>query len=113
MLQFLMEIFMNENNSEIDVLTHLMEIEKKASGLVSDAQVEADKRHVETQLKYNTEYKSKYEKLTNTLENNYQQSLEKIKAKYMKEVEEYKQSLNEKNKDEKAFTSLVESLILQ
>lgn len=104
---------MNENNPEIDVLTHLMEIEKKASGLVSDAQVEADKRHVETQLKYNTEYKSKYEKLTNTLENNYQQSLEKIKAKYMKEVEDYKNSLNEKTQNKKAFTSLVESLILQ
>lgn len=104
---------MNENNSEIDVLTHLMEIEKKASGLVSDAQVEADKRHVETQLKYNTEYKTKYEKLTNTLENNYQQSLEKIKAKYMKEVEDYKNSLNEKTQNKKAFTSLVESLILQ
>lgn len=104
---------MNEKNSDIDVLTHLLEIEKKASSLVSDAQVEADKRHVETQLKYNTEYKSKYDKLTKSLESDYQKNIENIKAKYMKEVEDYKNSLNEKTQNKKAFTSLVESLILQ
>lgn len=104
---------MVEENPEIDALTHLLEVEKKASGLVGDAQVEADKRLVETQLKYNTEYKSKYDKLTKSLENQYLQKLEEIKAKYAVEIEEYKNGLKEKNQDKKAFVSLMEKLILE
>ena len=52
---------MAENNTEIDAINHLLEVEKNASALINDAAQEADRRLSEARSKYNSEYKTRYD----------------------------------------------------
>ena len=47
-------------NTEIDAINHLLEVEKNASALINDAAQEADRRLSEARSKYNAEYKTRY-----------------------------------------------------
>ena len=46
---------MAENTSEIDAINHLLEVEKNAAALISDAAEEADRRLAQARAKYNAE----------------------------------------------------------
>jgi len=103
---------MAETNVELDAINHLLEIEKQASGLISDAQIEADKRLAEARAKYNSEYKTKYETVASDLEKKYQKDYDEVTKKYAEEIESYKKSLEEKNKNKEAFTQVIEKLLM-
>lgn len=103
---------MAEINPELDAINHLLEVEKNASALINDAQVEADKRLLEARAKYNIEYKTKYDSIAAEMEKEYLKQHDEIEAKYKKEIEDYKASLENKPQNEKAFTDLLEKLIL-
>lgn len=103
---------MSENNVELDAINHLLEIEKKASTLIYEAQTEVDKRMADAQSKYNGEYKEKFDKLTEELESEYQQKINEITEQNQNEINEYKKSLAEKSQNTKAFNSLLEKLLL-
>lgn len=100
-----------ENKSDIDTIKHLLEVEKNASALIDDAKIEAEKRIADAHLKYNSEYKSKYEAVASTLELEYQKNLETITEKYKSEIEEYKKSLENKPQNETAFNALLEKYL--
>lgn len=103
---------MADNNPELDAINHLLEVEKKAAGLITDAQIEADKRLSEARLKFNSEYKVRYDSVAAEMEADYQKKHEEIEAKYKKEIEEYKATLENKTQNEKAFTDLLDKIIL-
>jgi len=103
---------MAETNVELDAINHLLEIEKQASGLISDAQIEADKRIAEARAKYNSEYKAKYETVAADLEKKYQDDYAAVTKKYADEIEVYKKSLEEKNQNKEDFKKVVEKLLL-
>lgn len=102
---------MADINVELDAINHLLEIEKQASGLISDAQIEADKRVTEARGKYNAEYKAKYEAVADKMEKKFHEDYDAITKKYSEEVENYKKSLEDKQKNKKAFSELVEKLL--
>lgn len=102
---------MAEINPELDAINHLLEVEKNASALINDAQIEADKRIQEARAKYNTEYKTKYDSIAASMESDYQKAHQEIEAKYKKEIEDYKVSLENKPQNQKAFTDLLEKII--
>ena len=66
-------------NTEIDAINHLLEVEKNASALINDAAQEADRRLSEARSKYNAEYKIRYDQVAARLEaeyqNNHQQNI--------------------------------------
>jgi len=95
------------NNSEIDAIKHLLEVEKNASTLIDYAKIEADKRIAEARSKYNSEYKSKYDKIAAELEAAYQKNLESITEKYKSEIEDYKKSLENKPQNEDSFNAFL------
>ena len=103
---------MAENNTELDAINHLLEVEKKASSLISDAMQEADKRISLAHLKYNSEYKTKYDKLISELDEQYEEKHDVIESKYKQEIEDYKTQLGNKTRNEEAFNSLLEKLLL-
>ena len=47
-------------NTEIDAINHLLEVEKNASALINDAAQEADRRLSDAHSKYNAAYKPHY-----------------------------------------------------
>lgn len=98
---------MADQNLELDAIKHLLEVEKNASALINDAKIEADKRLADARLKYNSEYKTKYDAIASELEAEYQNKLKEITSKYKSEIEEYKKSLEDKTQNDEAFTALL------
>ena len=102
---------MAENTSEIDAINHLLEVEKNAAALISDAAEEADRRLAQARAKYNAEYKARYEKETARLEAEFQTAHEQIAEKYQKKIDSYKESLAAKTQDTNAFSATLEKLL--
>lgn len=102
---------MAENSSELDVINHLLEVEKNASILIDDAMIEADKRIAEARTKYNAEYKEKYDAIVAEKDKTYHEKLDSISANHKKEIEEYKKSLENKNQNTDAFNKVLDDLL--
>ena len=102
---------MSETTTEIDAINHLLEVEKNASALINDAAQEVDRRLSEAHVKYNSEYKARYEKTAASLEAEYQNNHNSIAEKYQKEIDSYKESLAAKAQNYEAFSSLLDKLI--
>ncbi|BDC92890.1 hypothetical protein [Treponema bryantii] len=102
---------MAENNTEIDAINHLLEVEKNASMLINDAAMEAERRLSQARAKYNSEYKARYDEVASKLESEYQNNHKQIEDKYNKDIETYKESLAAKPQNSEAFSSLLDKLI--
>ena len=102
---------MAENTSEIDAINHLLEVEKNASALINDAAQEVDRRLSEARVKYNSEYKARYDKTAASLEAEYQTNHNSIAEKYQKEIDSYKESLEAKAQNYEAFSFFLNKLI--
>lgn len=104
---------MAENNSELDAINHLLEIEKDAAILIDDAKVEAEKRISDAKSQYNAKYKAEYEKIVSDLDSNYQSSLKDISEEYNKEISAYKTQLEERKQNESDFSALLDKLLFE
>lgn len=102
---------MAENNSEIDAINHLLEVEKNASTLINDAATEAERRLSQARAKYNSDYKTRYDEIAAKLEAEYQNNHQQIADKYQKDIDSYKESLAAKPQNSEAFSSLLDKLI--
>ena len=102
---------MAENTFEIDTINHLLEVEKNASALISDAALEVDRRLSEAHSKFNSEFKEHYEKEVSKLEAEYNSNHNQIQEKYQKEIDSYKDFLAAKPQNKEAFSSLLDRLI--
>lgn len=100
------------NNPELDDIQHLLEIEKSATSILDEAKKEADKRLIDANSKYNTEYKKSYDKISSQLEKKFNEDFDAISNKYRGELESYKAAMEEKKLNEKEFSSLLEKLIV-
>lgn len=99
------------NNPELDVINHLLEVEKNASCVIDNAKVEADKRITDAKAKYNQEYRSKYEVLSDEKEKAYQEKIKVLAENHKVEVEDFKKSLETKPQNKEQFNKLLESLL--
>ena len=54
---------MAEQNEELKMINHLLEVEKDANSLISEAMETSEKKISEARAKYNAEYKEKTEKI--------------------------------------------------
>ena len=102
---------MSENNTEIDAINHLLEVEKNASMLINDAAMEAERRLTQARAKYNSDYKTRYDEIAAKLEAEYQNNHQQIADKYQKDIDSYKESLAAKPQNSEAFSSLLDKLI--
>lgn len=102
---------MAETNPELDAINHLLEVEKKASALIKDAMIESEKRLSDAHLKYNSQYKARYDELVSGLESAYQTKHAEIEAKYQKEMDDYKADIESKPLDKQSFDNLLDKLL--
>ena len=65
-------------NEEVNVIGHLLDVEKNAEQLVSDAQIEASKRISAAKAASDSEYKKLYADLAVRLEQEYQEKIAEI-----------------------------------
>lgn len=97
--------------AEVNVISHLLDVEHSASGLVTDAQVEADKRIAAARSKADALYKEQYEKIIQETENKYKTKTEQIDAAHEKSIADYKKALQETQEDLSSFNAYLDTLL--
>ena len=103
---------MAEQNDELKMINHLLEVEKDANSMISEAMEAAEKKISEARAKYNTEYKQKTDQIIEELKNNYEASIKSITDEHNRQIEEYKSYLEGKTQNYEAFSNLLDKLML-
>jgi F0F1-type ATP synthase membrane subunit b/b' len=96
---------------EQEVLQHLLDLENRAAGLVSDAQAEADRRLSEGEKQNRAHYDEIYSAEVAELEASYVQNIAAVKEDYSTQLNTYLESLSSIPLDKAAFSSLAERLL--
>ena len=89
--------------SEIDVISHLMNVENQASSLIFDAQTVAEKNINEARAKADSIYKERYDNLIKDFESNLTETKNKILQENRNSFQEYQQKIQSVVQDEKSF----------
>ena len=99
--------------SEIDVISHLMNVENQASSLIFEAQTVAEKNISDARATAENLCKQKYEKLLNELELDYSEKIQKIIQNNKNSFNQYQQKIQDLPQDEKSFNELLDSLLFE
>jgi vacuolar-type H+-ATPase subunit H len=91
----------------VNTLDHLLQIETRASALVNDAQAEADRRIHENEEKNHTLYEERYRAKVQELEASLKEEKEKIKIRYQKELDEYREEISMVDVNVESFSALL------
>lgn len=99
--------------NEVNVISHLLEVESQASALIEDAQIESNKRIMQAKTKADEIYYSKYRDSIQTLESEYNQKIKSYEAEHNAEIESYKNKILNSVKDVDAFNALLNKTLLK
>lgn len=103
---------MEENlEDNIDITRHLLEVENEAGQMVAEAEKEADSIIAAARAEAESEFKSRYADFVKSLDAKEEESRKEFRDGHDKQLDEYKRSLESKEKDSDAFNSLLEKLL--
>ena len=97
--------------SEVNVINHLLDVEKRASGLTSDAQAEADKRIAAYRAEAESDYKKQHDEISAQFESDYQAQTKAIDEKHAEEIAAYRSEIQNTTQDTGAFNKLLDTLL--
>ncbi len=98
---------------EIDVIQHLIEVEKEAALVIHEAQDEADSRIAAARAKADAEFKAQYSVMYEQLEGEAKEKMANAKSAHDTAISQYKQSLESTPKNKEAFSALMDSLLFK
>ena len=98
---------------EIDVINHLLSVEKNAAVLIDNAVKQADSRTSKARNEAAAAYKAQYEDCVAAMEKDYQSTVEQVKAKHQQDFEQFKTELNNQQNNYTAFNSLMDELLFK
>ncbi len=96
---------------EINVIDHLLAVEKNAAVLIDNAVKEADGRIIEARNKANSQFKEQYDDFALSLQKAYEQTVEEKKSEHNKKLEAYKRELENFPRDYQAFDRVLDGLL--
>lgn len=99
--------------NEVNVISHLLEVESQASALIDDAQIESNKRITQAKTKADELFYNKYRETVENLEKEYNQKVQGYEAEHNAEIESYKNKITSSAKDVNAFNSFLNSTLLK
>lgn len=94
-----------------DVISHLIEIEKRAAEFMHQAHVEADLRITDARNKVDSQFKEAYEKLMSDFEQNYQKESQALKESYEKDFDDFVEKIKNTAQDSEAMRTLFLELL--
>ena len=98
---------------EIDIINHLLSVEKNAAVLIDNAVKEADSRTSKARNDAAALYKTEYDQCIAAMEKEYEKTVDDVKAKHQQEFEQFKSELNNQPDNYEAFNSLMDKLLLK
>ena len=102
---------MAESNQEMDAIYHLLEIEKNASSIVTEALKKREDKLAEVHSEYNRLYNEKYAQVVKKLEEKYQIEMQKKADEYAEDIEKYRKELEERPQNDQEFFALLDKLL--
>jgi hypothetical protein len=96
---------------EIDVITHLLNVEQNAFILAKDAQERANRILSDARAKADKEFDEQYKKISSTLEKDFESKKEEIASAHKKKFDEYVSSVKEVVQDTDAFKDFVKKTL--
>jgi regulator of protease activity HflC (stomatin/prohibitin superfamily) len=101
-----------ESGDDESVLKHLLDLEAEAAALVEGAQAEAERRVLEGEKVCRARYDETYSAEAAGLQAVYDNQISSFKEDYKKQLETFRNSLNEMPVNKKQFSALAERLFL-
>jgi hypothetical protein len=102
---------LEEDDSDQDILRHLLDVETDAQSLVNDAQAEADRRTAEMEKRNRARYEERYTREAALLDSRYESELGAIKDEYNRRLDEYRLGLDDRKPDYAEFYRLLDSFL--
>lgn len=99
------------SEKEVNTISHLLEVEQKATELTSQARQDADKKIAGAKAQADSLFKSEYEKIIADCEHDYAQKKASLDDKNQKEISSFKAKISESLLDVKAFNSFLDSVL--
>lgn len=96
---------------EINVIKHLLAVEKEAAGLIDDAVKEAEARTTQERNKANAEFKKRYDIIASELQSEYESTIENKKSEHIKQMDQFKQELENRPLDYEAFNKVLDDIL--
>ncbi len=96
---------------EIDTIRHLIEIEKNASILISEAQAEADKKIAAAKAQADSDFRERAAKIVSEKEAEYEAKIKDTSAKYNELLSEYKTKIENSLKSIDFFNNIAEKYL--
>ena len=97
--------------SEVNVINHLLEVERRASGMTSDAQAEADKRIAAYRTEAESDYKKQHDEILAKFESDYATRTKAIDEKHAEMIAAYRSEIQNTTQDTGAFYKLLDTLL--
>ncbi len=99
------------SESEINVINHLLDVEKRASSMTSDAQAEADKRIAAYRTEAESDYKKQHDEILAKFESDYATRTKAIDEKHAEMIAAYRSEIQNTTQDTGAFYKLLDTLL--
>lgn len=97
--------------AEANVIGHLIDVEHRASELVSDAHIEADKRICQARTQADAAFKSAFEKIVAQEEEAFSKNEEAVRQSCTSEIAGYKAKISSTPKTVSAFNALLDKVL--
>ena len=98
---------------EIDIINHLLSVEKNAAVLIDNAVQQADSRTSKARNDAAALFKTQYDECVASMEKEYEHSVEMVKTKHHNEFEQFKAELENQQNNYKDFDSLMDKLLFK
>lgn len=96
---------------EVDVISHLIDVEHRAAVFTTEAQTEADRRIANARSKADEAFRAQYSKIVADEEAQFAQKTAELTKSYESAVSAYKTTVAAASKDEPAFVALLDKLL--
>ena len=98
-------------SDEMDIIQHLLDIEREASRTLIDAQTEADAKITAARTEAEKEFKSRYAEIVAEIDRKSDAEKAKISMEHENEMQSFKDELHKTVQDRGAFDALLEKLL--
>ena len=98
-------------DTETDIISHLLDVESEVAELISNAQLEADKRIAAARHTADENYKALYTKMNASLEDAYNQKIDAFDKAHAEAIASYKDEISKTAKDQDSFNSVLDKYL--
>lgn len=99
--------------NEVNVISHLLEVESQASALIGDAQNESNKKILAAKAKADEIFYTKYRDTVEFLEKEYNDKVQNYESEHNEEIKSYKDKIVHSEKDIAAFNTFLDKAFVK